>query len=339
MARKTASKGQGSKKVRVAMVGAGGRAVQAHFPSLASFDDAEMVAVCDIDPARLSKVGDKFQIEKRYGADHDPLAYRKMIEDTAPDAVYVVGQPNIMYPIWLWCLEHKLNMFIEKPMGLTRHQAEILAHLADKAGVITQVGFQRRTSPLLCRMLTEARKRGPITHAICEFYKAELKTWPDAVGRLMSDTVHAIDTVRWMCGGEVVDIDSRCRRISAADMDWISAMLCFDNGSTGFVVTSWCSGRRIFRVEMHSPGIAIDANVEGKAFLYADGDTKGVEFDCFEVAGSEATIAAYGDTAKNREFIDSVKAGKEMTSSPFSDALKTMEIACQILGQAALNYE
>jgi hypothetical protein len=30
---------------------------------------------------------------------------------------------------------------------------------------------------------------------------------------------------------------------------------------------------------------------------------------------------------KNREFIDSLKAGKEMTSSPFGDAAKTIEVA------------
>ncbi len=325
--------------VRIAIVGAGDRARQAHYPSLASFADVQIAAICDIDPQRLNKTAHEYGIEKRYGADRDPLAYRRMIEDVAPDGVYVIGQPNIMYPIWLWCLQQGQNLFIEKPMGLTRHQARMLAHLAGQAGVITQVGFQRRSSPLLRKMLDQCLKRGPITHGVCQFYKCEMKTWPDAVGRMMSDTVHAIDTVRWMCGGEVVEIESRCRRIAAADIDWISAVLHFDNGSTGFVLTSWCSGRRIFRVEMHSPGVAVDANVEGKARLHADGDVEGVECDCFEVAGSDQRWAAFGTRDKNREFIDSLKSGKDTTSSPFSDAVKTMEVACQILGQGALREE
>jgi predicted dehydrogenase len=330
---------RGKKKVHIAIVGAGSRARQAHYPSLASFKDVEIAAICDIDPARLSKTADQYGIEKRYGADRDPLAYRKMIEDIAPDGVYVIGQPHIMYPLWVWCLQQKLNLFIEKPMGLTRHQSRMLAHLAGEAGVITQVAYQRRSSPLLRKMHAECLKHGPITHAVCEFYKCEVNTWLDAHSRMMSDTVHAIDTVRWMCGGEVIDIDSRCRRIGGADIDWIGAMLHFDNGSTGFVLTSWCSGRRVFRVEMHAPGIAADANVEGEARLHVDGDVEGKVFNCFDVAGGKDNWAAFGDRDKNREFIDSLKTGREKTSSPFSDAVKTTEVACKILGQAALRDE
>ena len=33
-----------------------------------------------------------------------------------------------MYPIWHWCLNNDFNLYIEKPMGLTTHQAEALAH-------------------------------------------------------------------------------------------------------------------------------------------------------------------------------------------------------------------
>ncbi len=36
------------------------------------------------------------------------------------------------------------------------------------------------------------------------------------------------------------------------------------------------------------------------------------------------------------EFIDSLKAGREMTSSPFSDCVKTMAVAEEILGQALM---
>lgn len=32
---------------------------------------------------------------------------------------------------------------------------------------------------------------------------------------------------------------------------------------------------RVFRVEMHARGIAVDADPEGKAVVYADGDVKG----------------------------------------------------------------
>ncbi len=53
-------------RVRIAMIGAGGMANGVHYPSLASFADVEMVAICDLDPVRLNATADAYGIEKRY---------------------------------------------------------------------------------------------------------------------------------------------------------------------------------------------------------------------------------------------------------------------------------
>ena len=101
-------------------------------------------------------------------------------------------------------------------------------------------------------------------------------------------------------------------------------------------MNSWTSGRRIFCVQMHAPGICVEAEHEGKGYLYADGDTKGIEYDTREVAGSDENFVYGGFQAKNREFIDCVKAGQQPGSN-FSDAVKTMEVAEIILAQALLS--
>jgi virulence factor len=105
------------------------------------------------------------------------------------------------------------------------------------------------------------------------------------------------------------------------------------------VITSWSSGRRVFRVQMHAPGIFVDADVEGKAQLYADGDIRGIEYDAREVAGSDQFFVFGGFQAKSREFIDSLKYGLDVTTSPFRDCLKTMEVAEKILAQALMRGE
>lgn len=317
------------RKVRVAMIGAGSMANRVHYPSLASFDDVEMVAICDLDPDRLSRTAERFGIEKRY------TDYRKMIEEVAPDAVYAIGQPHMMYDVWLWCLNEGLNLYIEKPMGITIHQARALAYLAEKKGCITQVSFQRRSCPMLVKLKEECLKRGPIIHAVCMFYKCNIEPFLGARDHMMDDGVHAIDTLRWMCGGEVVRIKSLTRRVLVPDINFISSLLEFDSGATGVMINSWTSGRRIFRVEMHAPGICAEADPEGKGYLYADGDTRGVEYDTRKVAGSEEFYVYAGFQAKNREFIDCLKSGKQPASN-FSDAVKTMEVAEKILAKALL---
>jgi virulence factor len=317
------------KATRVAMIGAGGMANTVHYPSLASFDDVEIAAICDVDEARLKATADKYRVERRY------TDYRRMVEDIAPDAVYAIGQPQIMYDIWTWCLSQGLNLCIEKPMGLSIHQARALAHLAEKHGCITQVSFQRRTCPMVAMLRERCLERGPIVHAVCTFYKCALEPLLGARDHMMDDGVHAIDTLRWMCGGEVVDVESVVKRVGVPDVNFIVATLYFDNAAIGVMMNSWTSGRRVFRVEMHAPGICVEAEHEGKGTLYADGDTKGTEFDTRKVAGSDEFFVFAGFQAKNRQFIDAVRSGTQPQSC-FADAVKTMEVAEVILAKALL---
>jgi predicted dehydrogenase len=134
----------------------------------------------------------------------------------------------------------------------------------------------------------------------------------------------------------VVKVDSVAKSVIVPDINFIIGMLHFDNGALGVLMNSWTSGRRIFRVQMHAPGICAEAEHEGKGYLYADGDTEGTEYDTREVAGSDENFVFGGFQAKNRDFIDCVKAGQQPGSN-FSDAVKTMEVAERILAQALLS--
>ena len=316
-------------RVRVAMIGAGGMANRVHYPSLASFEDVEIAAVCDLDPARLTATTDRYGVAGRY------TDYHRMVEEVAPDAVYAIGPPHLKYDIWHWCLSEGVNLCIEKPMGITLHQARSLAHLAEAKGCITQVSFQRRTSPLAVELHRACRQRGPIVHAVCTFYKCEIQPYLYARDRMLDDGVHSIDTLRWLCGGEVVEVQSMTKRVQVPDINFLSALLRFDNGATGVMVNSWSSGRRIFQVEMHAPGICAQVDIDGAGHLYADGDTTGRTYDVRQVAQSDELYIYGGFRAKNREFIDAVKDGS-LPPSHFGDALKTMEVAERILAQALL---
>ncbi len=317
-------------KLRVCVIGAGQMANRVHYPSLASLEEVEVVAACDIDEARLGETA------KRWGIARTFFDYRQMVETVQPDAVYAIGQPQFMYDIWVWCLTQGCSLYIEKPMGLTIHQARVLAHLCAEKGVATQVSFQRRSSPLLRLAHGECRARGVVTHAVCEFYKYAPGPMLDARDHMMDDGVHAIDTLRWICGGEVVGVESRCRRIGVPDINWIGATLYFDNGAVGYLLNSWVSGRRVFRVEMHAPGIGVDAEVEGSARIYADGDYAGKCYDAKEVAGSDDLYVYGGFQAKHQNFVKALRGETGHAESSFADALKTMEVAETILAQAAI---
>lgn len=48
--------------VRVAMIGAGSMARRVHYPSLASFSDVEIAAICDLDPVKLAHAADVYLV-------------------------------------------------------------------------------------------------------------------------------------------------------------------------------------------------------------------------------------------------------------------------------------
>lgn len=321
-------------KIRILMIGAGAMANSVHYPSLASFEDVEIAAICELDIGRLHTTADRYGVERRFVC-QTLDDYKTAVTEVNPDAVYAIGHPNIMYPVWKWCLENGRNLYVEKPMGTSVHQARSLAWLAEKYGSITQVSFQRRSCPMVMELRDACLKRGPITHAICEFYKCAPEPYLEARDHMMDDGVHAIDTLRWMCGGKVVEVQSVTRRVATPDLNFLSALLQFDNGATGVLLNSWTSGRRTFRVQMHAPGICAEAEHEGKGVIYSDGDTKGVWYDTREVASSQDFHVYGGFRAKNREFIDAIKTGRQ-PGSCFADAVHTMEVAETIIAQATL---
>lgn len=320
-------------KFRVAMIGAGSRANEVIYPAFHSLEDVDITAICDIDPERLKATADRYQIERRYG--DNVYSYQTMIKEVKPDAVVAVGQPHIMYDIWAWCLSRGIDLYIEKPLALTLHQARSLACLAERNHCITQVSFQRRRTPVVEQLRDACLAHGPITHALCRFYKCDQHDFLGARDHMMDDCVHSIDTLRWICGGEIQAIESTTRRVGTSDINYISATLHFDNGSIGYLLNSWSSGRRIFAVEMHAPGVCAEVEHEKGGYLYENGDTEGVRYESTACAGSDEFFIYTGVQNAAREFVASCRTRKQPASC-FQDALKTMEAAEAILAQSTL---
>jgi predicted dehydrogenase len=300
-----------------------------HYPSLAAFGDVEIAAICDLNEERMNLVGDTFSVEKRY------TDYQQMVEEIAPDAVYVVGPPQQMFDIWVWCLSHKLHVFMEKPPGLYLHQTHMLADLAQKNGCITAVGFQRRYSPLYVKMKEECEKGGPVILGVSTVYKYSPSPYARAFDHIAMDGVHAIDTLRWACGGEIRKIACMATNAGVPDLNVHTATIEFDNGAIGVLLENFISGRRVFRVEMHSQGVCAEGDLEDKAYIYVrqtamkPKDLKRAEYSTVEVAGSDDFRIYGGYEAINRVFIDAVKDGTQPAVN-LADALKTIEIVERI---------
>jgi virulence factor len=316
------------RKVRVAIIGAGGRAASTHYPSLDALPGVEIAAACDLNEDRVEKVCDDFGIKGRY------THYGQMLEREKPDAVYVIMPPHHLYDIAATVLEMGVNLFIEKPPAVTTEQTRQLALLAKRNKVISGVTFQRRYSPLIRHGKAQCEKRGPVHTAHASFYK----NWEGpayyrgATDMLTCDGIHAVDTLRYLCGGEVESVASDSRRLDADHWNMHLALVRFSSGCTGLLLNNFRAGRRMFTVEIHSPGISFFGDPEEGGKLFADNRTEPVEeVDPFALAGSDEPYSAFGALDTNRHFIDCIRRGQQPETN-LDDAVKTMELVDAVYG-------
>jgi predicted dehydrogenase len=327
----------------VALIGAGVMANTYHYPSLASFPDVELVAISDLVVEKARQTAERFDIAgNRVYTD-----YRRMLAETSPDAVYILMPPQILYEPAHYTLMQGCHVFVEKPLALTTHQARMLAYTAGEHGCLTMVGFQRRFVPAATVLRAEIEARGPIHFADISFLKstADLTVpagfYDGAIDPLTSDGIHAVDTLRWLCSGEVEEVSVQvCQRGVAGPVpNAYSALVSFSTGAVGAVHYNLATGRRIFRTEFSSLNATAYVDADRESWIVADNGEPRVTAsrEYGRSAAGEGVLEPHhwlGFWHEHRHFIDAVKAGVQ-PSSHFADAVTSMELVERILAIAA----
>jgi len=329
------------KPLRVGVIGAGGIARGVHLPSLNDMDDAEVVVICDMIEERARAKAEKYAIPKVY------TLYKEMLAREADelDAVFALVEPGNMFHVAWNCLNAGLDTFCEKPPGITSMQARTLSRKAAEAGKVLQVGFNRRYIPVVREALDIVRRSTYITQVEGCFFKCGTGAFDlGSLSAFMSDTVHAVDLVRAMAGGEaVVAASIQASHEEPVANAW-NGICRFDNGVMGIIKANYQTGGRVHRFEVHGPGVSafIDLGFggadcgatilshKGKAqYSLASrgtGDQGLVRIDGKELAGSDEFYRYYGFYQEDRHFIDCLREGKEPETS-IHDAVKSMELA------------
>jgi predicted dehydrogenase len=319
------------KKIRVALVGAGSMANTYHYPSLSDFTDVELVGICDLVEEKLKVTADRFGIEGRFAS------YQEMVESTSPDAVYILMPPHHLLDIVMYCLARKMHVFIEKPPGVSTYQARAMALAAEENGCLTMVGFDRRFMPVVQQAKKIVEERGPVSRCIATFYKNAVNEgmyYGGAVDILYCDAVHAVDMLRFMAGGEVVKVVSSIRSLYKPYPNSWQALVEFDTGCIGVLLTDWTSGGRVHTFEMHGKGISAFLDWDNPGRILADDNKDPVWIRTpAEAAGDESPGKMYGFYQENRYFIDCLQEGKQPITN-FADAVKTMELVDHIYKNA-----
>lgn len=327
------------KKLRIGVVGAGCIANNVHFPSLAEISGVELTAVCDLKAERASHACEAFGFKKFY------TNHLEMFEKENLDGVFLLVQPDQIFRLAVDALEHDINVFIEKPAGLTLFQTESLARLSEKKQRILQVGMNRRYIPLMQTIISKMRAVTEITQVEGCFVKHGDASFFDGCGSAyICDTIHAIDILSY-----IADSEPQCaatvisQKDSQVENSWNSVMR-FKNGITGILKANYNTGGRVHSFEIIGPNASayIDIGFGGEScngkILYrkgagtfsissaGDGGFYIEEFDGIEIAGSNKYYRYYGYYHEDEAFINSIRTG-EKSLADIKDSVKSMHLA------------
>jgi len=127
-------------RLKVGVVGVGiGRAHLRGYQELA--DEVEIVALCDLNRARLEQVADQFNIARRY------TSYEALFASGEIEAVSICLPNNLHAPVAVAALEAGLHVLCEKPLAENAASGRKIVEAAAKASGKFMVCFNRRYRP------------------------------------------------------------------------------------------------------------------------------------------------------------------------------------------------
>jgi UDP-N-acetyl-2-amino-2-deoxyglucuronate dehydrogenase len=189
-----------------AVVGCGDVSV-VHLAALRATTDAELVGVCDTDPARAGEAGDRHGVPSF--TDH-----RELLERLRPDVVHVCTPHDQHAPVVVDCLDAGAHVLVEKPLAHTvAAAATIVRAAAEHPELKVGVCFQNRYNPTsrAMRSVLASGALGQVLggsaavlwHRTPEYYAA--RPWRGDVvrsggGVLINQAIHTLDLVQWLVG-------------------------------------------------------------------------------------------------------------------------------------------
>ena len=228
--------------MNLGLLGCGSAAYWLHLRALRGIHDATLVAAADPDPAARARVAKATGVTTHERA--EDLLGRGDLE-----AVLICAPTHLHASLACAAAAAGKHFYLEKPIATLLEDAHEVVAAADRAGLTSAMGFNRRHHPLLeqARALLNDRPIGRI-HAVqttfCE------PSPPDAMpawkrqratggGVLLDLASHHIDLVRWMLATEVEVVSVS---LSSVDTEHDEARLELSTGE-GASIQCFCSFR------------------------------------------------------------------------------------------------
>lgn len=233
--------------MKYALIGCG-RIATNHLKAVKN-NSLELVAVCDLLPEAMENLLAKHELNedtsiKRY------TDYKALIDENELQLVSIATESGVHAEIALYCIDHGVNVIIEKPIAMSIQDADEIIRRAAGNHVKVSACHQNRFNLAVQEMrgALEAGRFGKISHGSIHvrwnrnrsyYDQASWRgKWASDGGALMNQCIHGIDLLRWMMGDEIDEVYGVTRQqyhpyLEAEDIGM--AVIKFKNGAIGTV--------------------------------------------------------------------------------------------------------
>jgi len=196
-------------KLKIALAGVGGISQIVRIPTLKKMEDVELVAICDLDEAKVSFIADKYDIPSVY------FDFQNLLKKEELDGVFICTPNNFHFPMALASIDKGIPTLVEKPIALNSDQTMRLYEKSKIKNTILVVGMNYRFRDD-AMILKEFMQKGEIgepfyvkTGWLRHWSRPKLQNWLtdskiSGGGVLMDMGIQLIDLSLWLLGNPKV---------------------------------------------------------------------------------------------------------------------------------------
>lgn len=238
-------------------------------------------ALCDTDPEKEKMCKEKYPEVPFY------TDWKEMVASGNVDAVITTVPHYLHHEIAIYCLEHGMNVLVEKPAGVRAKDVALMnACAAAHPDVAFGIMFNQRTNKLYQKVkeIVASGEMGQIRRTqwiINSWWRPDSyyqqsawrATWGgEGGGVLVNQAPHQLDLWQWICGVPVKVYSKNvngCHRDIAVEND-VTMMVEFANGAVGTFVTCTHDANGTDRLEIDLDGgkIVVDNSKTATVYRY-----------------------------------------------------------------------
>jgi len=286
----------------------------------------DIAGIYDASPQRRAEIAERFSVK----------AYEDMESLIDVSDALVVSVPTAHhYEVAKYALEKGKHVLVEKPMTTDVEQARELVGLAEKQGLMLQVGHVERFNGAVLELrrvvdkplLIESRRLAPNSGRIQD------------VGVVMDLLIHDLDIIMNLVGSEVRHVEARGVARTGKHEDVATALLQFDGGCMATITASRLTQSKIrtLTITQESAYIILDFSTQDidihrqatSAYLMTREELK------YRQESFVEKIFVHKDNPLRQEHLHFVKCVRGQTTPIVAGQsdIRTLEIASKILDQ------